>query len=98
MAIKFKFVKSGLDADYNVTVNGYYVDGADRVSEDKVFSFDPTEVTLAGMQDAVSAAQPDPTALQEVADKKAAAETALAKLDSYVGTDVALDAYVAPTE
>ena len=96
MATKFRLIETGMDADYRVTVNGYYVDGTTRVSEDKTFSFDPTEVTLAGMQDAVSAAQPDPTALAEVAEKKAAAETALAKLDSFVGTDVALDPYVAP--
>jgi hypothetical protein len=96
MAIKFKLVETGLDALNNITVNGYYVDGDVRVSEDKVFSFDPTEVSLAGMQDAVSKAQPDPTAIQEANDKKTAAETALAKLDSFVGTDVALDEYVSP--
>ena len=96
MAIKFKLVETGLDAENNVTVNGYYVDGTTRVSEDKTFSFDPTEVSLAGMQDAVSKAQPDPTAIQEANDKKTAAETALHKLDSFVGTDVALDAYESP--
>ena len=94
MAIKFKLVETGIDAKQLVTVNGYYVDGTTRVSEDKVFSFDPTEVSLAGMQDAVSAAQPIPDADQLA--KQAAAETALAKLASFVGTSVTLDAPVAP--
>lgn len=90
MAIKFRFVESGMDALYNVTVNGYYVDGGVRVSENKTFSFNPHEVSLAGMQDAVSLAQPIPD--PEVVAKIAAANTAIAKLASYVGTDVTLDA------
>lgn len=94
MAIKFKLVETGQDALHNVTVNGYYVDGNTRVSEDKVFSFDPTKVSLTGMQDAVSAAQPIPD--QEELDKIEVANVALAKLDAYVGTDVTLDAPVIP--
>ena len=88
MAIKFKVVKTGVDAKYDVTVKGYYEDGGVRVSEDKVFVFDPVSVSLDGMQDAVSKAQPvvDP----EVAVKKAAADTSLAKLAAYIGTSVAL--------
>jgi hypothetical protein len=94
MAIKFKLVETGIDAVQNVTVNGYYVDGTTRVSKDKAFSFDPTEVSLTGMQDAVSAAQPIPD--EEAIAKQTAAETALALLDAYIGTDVTLDAPVTP--
>lgn len=94
MAVKFKLVSKGMDALYNVTVNGYYVDGTTRVSDDMAFSFDPAEVSLAGMQDVVSKAQPvvDPA----VTAKIAAANAALAKLASYVGTDITLDAPVIP--
>jgi hypothetical protein len=92
MAIKFRLVEVGVDAGYNVTVNGYYVDGANRVSEDKVFNFDPTAVSPAGMKEIVSKAQPIPD--PELEARKAAAQTAIAKISSLVGTDVTLNAPV----
>ncbi len=96
MAIKFKVLEADLDGVYNVVVKGVYMDGTTQVGETKVFSFDPSEVSVAGMQDAVSAAQPIPDA--EEAAKKAAGETALAKISSKVGTQVTLDAPVVPVE
>ena len=94
MATKFKLVETGVDAAYNITVNGYYLDSVTkaRLSEDKVFNFDPAVVSIAGMQDAVSAAQPLPD--PELEARILAANTALAKLATYVGTEVTLDAPV----
>ena len=92
MATKFKLVEVSTDANYNVTVSGHYVDGTKRISEDKVFNFDPIEVSPAGMKTVVSNAQPIPD--PELEKKKTAAQTAIAKISSLVGTDITLDAPV----
>lgn len=94
MAIKFRVDEADLDGVYNVVVKGVYMDGTTEVGGTKVFSFDPSEVSVAGMQDAVSAAQPVPDAEEEA--KKQAGETALAIIASKVGTQVTLDAPVEP--
>lgn len=92
MAVKFHLEEVSKDANMNVTVAGYYVDGGTQITPTRTFNFDPTEVSVAGMQDAVSAAQPIPD--PAVAEKSAAADAAIAKIDSFVGTDVTLDAPV----
>ena len=92
MAIEFKLEEVGVDANYNVTANGYYVDGTTRVSKNKVFSFDPVKVSPAEMKTVVSNAQPIPD--PELKARKAAAQTAIAKISSLVGTNVKLNAPV----
>jgi len=91
MAIKFKLTEADLDSEYNVVVKGIYMDGTEEVSGIKVFTFDPSEVSVAGMQDIVSARQP--IVDEEMLAKKADAELALAKIPA-VGTLVTLDPVV----
>ena len=92
--MKFTIDETSVDAAYQVAVNGHYEDGTEGVFQ---FNLDETPHStktefLAAVKERVEAAQPVLSAEEQ--EKKDLAETAKALLDTYIGTEITLDAPV----